>query len=155
MNLVAIRHEIGVALAGIGFVVYDHVPDGIELPCAFPGFPDPIDYHPAAGTATYAGGVEIEVPLLLAVDRSESQWAQMRLAAACSTVDTRDTLEGILSVPEDVDRLWLGPVKPTLEAHSTDAWQSIRIRNGGGYGTTELAGVKVLAYELIAVIVAI
>src|SRR5690606_23325971 len=123
------------------FIAYDHVPDKVDLPAAFPGFPDPIDYHPPAGQATYGGGVLLEFPILLAVDRSDSKWAQMRLAAACSTVDTRDTLEGIIDVAGDVDRVWLGPVKPTLEAHETDAWQSCRIRNAGGYGTTDIAGV--------------
>lgn len=134
MNLVAICAEIADALATIGITAYDHTPEHAELPAAFVGMPDNIQY-----TQTMGGQVSLTVPLLVIVDDVENRYAQLRLKAALSTEDTRDTIEGLIE-SGDADGIWIGPIKPTLEAWPETAWSSLAVLEATDYGSYEIAG---------------
>jgi hypothetical protein len=140
VNVVAIRAEMAEALAGIGITTYDHTPDTAELPAAFIGFPDSVAYNSTASNRNFRGGYELDIPVLVIVDDMESRFAQMRLAAAISTVDTTDTIEG-LTESGSADGIVIQPVKNALEAHSTDAWHELVVGEATDFGSYEIAGV--------------
>lgn len=133
MDLVRIRAELAAALADSGVNVYDHDPDETEFPAAWFGFPEPIQYD-----RTFANGVQLEGELFLVVDRLEGRYAELRLAAAVSLVDTRESIEA-LTESGDAAGIWLPPIKPLLEAHDANgAWQSLHVHEVADQGAYDV-----------------
>lgn len=148
MDLVKIRTEFAKALAPAGvylgddpdagvFVAEDGEPDEVELPVAFVGFPNNINFD-----QNLRGGTIVEFEVFLLVDRAEAPYAQLRLASAASLVDTRASIEAVTE-SGSADGIYIPAVKPLLENHDPDgAWKSLHITDISGYGSYDVGAIR-------------
>lgn len=122
MNLTAIRSGIEALLEGLGYTTYDHHAKVLDVPAAVVAFPEDIDY----GTS-YAGGVELDLFVLVLVARADAEDAERKLNAAVSTEPDPD-----VSVQ---------PIHPALHDKRSPHWKGgLHVRNAGLFGSYDIGG---------------
>jgi hypothetical protein len=89
-----------------------------------------------------ARGVQLEGEVFVVVDRNESKYSQLRLAAACSLVDTSVSI-ALATEGGNPGPIFLPPLKPRLEAHDPNgAWHSLHVYEIDGLGSYDVGATR-------------
>lgn len=120
MDVRAVREACAEALAGLGFTVYDVLPDEPQLPCAVVAWPEEIRFLQTYGTAA-----EADLTIHVAVPFNDTAAAQRQLDAAMA-------YEG---------------VPAAVHSHQTDAWRAVRCDRADNVGTVSAGSSTALSFD--------
>lgn len=135
-TLTQIRQDIGTRLRrGVHhLIVYDRIPDAIEVPAAVVGMPDPMEYNLTYGPT----GLIVTLPVRLFVSRFDSDEAQ-------GLLDTFIAPTGTTSVKRAIE-------DSTVTITST--WHAVDVSRVGDFGLYRVGDMDYIGCEFTVEVVA-